>query len=189
MKSLETSVVTGMRPGMGRRRPAPSARPRAGGGPRRGFTLAEVLVVVVVLAVMGALVLPHAVGTTDMQVISAARMVTADLEYAQNQAITTQAPVTVTFTPSEERYALSNASGPLIHPMTNEAYETDFTARRGFEELDMVSASFGGAASVTFDELGAPENAGTVRLQAGAHVCDVSVAAATGKVSVTVYEP
>ena len=189
MRSLETSVVTGMRPGTARRRSAPSARPRAGAAPRWGFTLVEVLVAVVLLAVVGAMVLPHAVGTTDMQVISAARMVTADLEYAQNQAITTQAPVTVTFTPAQRRYALSNASGPLIHPMTNEAYETDFGARRGFEELDVVSASFAGAASVTFDELGAPDNAGTVRFQAGAHVCDVSVAAATGKVSVTVYEP
>ena len=155
----------------------------------RAFTLAEMLVVITLLLVVGATVVPHAVGTTDLEVISAGRMVTADLEYAQNQAITLQQPVTVTFMVGDERYTVSNASGLLIHPMTKEAYETDFTARKGFSAVDVVSASFDGAASVTFDELGAPSAAGTIRLQAGAHVCDVSVAAATGKVSVTVQEP
>ncbi len=153
------------------------------------FTLLEILVVVIILSIIAAVAVPMAVGTGDMQVISAARMISADLQYAQNIAITTQKPVTVTFSPSTESYGLSNTSGSLIHPMTKDDYTMDFKSRDGFSDLDIVSASFGGGATVTFDELGAPDNSGTVILSAGPHVYQVSVAIATGKVTVTATSP
>jgi len=154
-----------------------------------GFTLVELLVVVFILAIVAAVAVPMAVGTGDMQVISAARMISADLQYAQNAAITTQRSVTVTFDPSAESYSLSNASGALIHPITKEAFTVNFMSREGFNALDVVSADFGENLSVTFDELGAPDSAGTVILRAGPHVYQVSVATATGKVTVTSTGP
>lgn len=151
-----------------------------------GFTLVEVIVVVLILAICAAVVVPNVVGTSDMQATSAARMIAADLEYAQSLAITTQDPVTVVFDSSAEQYLLryANESDPLVHPITHSDYVTNFASRRGFERLDVVSATFGGGSSVTFDELGAPDNAGTVVLQAGPHVYQVTVATATGKVTV-----
>ncbi len=152
----------------------------------RGFTLVELIVVMAILAIAAAIIVPYATGTTDLEVISAARVAASDLQYAQNVAIVSQSPVTVTFAPAENRYSLSNASGPLIDPMTKESYVVDFDTRSGFRQLRMVSASFSGSNSVTFDEMGVPDNAGTVRLQAGSHVCEVGVASATGKVTVTI---
>ena len=154
-----------------------------------GFTLIELLVVVLVLAIVAAVAVPLAVGTGDMQVISAARMISADLQYAQNTAVTTQEPATVTFIPNSESYSLSNASGVIIHPITKEAYVVDFGSRRGFGGLDIVSADFGGKAWVTFDELGAPDSPGSVTLRCGPHIYIVSVATATGKVTVTATGP
>ena len=52
------------------------------------------------------------------------------------------------------------------------------------EELDIVSASFGGVPSVTFDEMGAPSSAGSIMLQAGPHALRVDVSSATGSVTV-----
>ena len=151
-----------------------------------GFTLAELIVVIAIIAICAAVVVPYAVGTSDLKVISAARVVASDLQYAQNVAIVSQTPVTVTFTPSQNCYALSNASGPLIDPMTKESYVVDFDTKSGLGEVHVVSASFSGSGAVTFDEMGVPDNAGTVTLQAGSHVCEIGVASATGRVTVTV---
>ena len=59
-------------------------------------------------------------------------------------------------------------------------YIVNFTSLRGFGEVDVVSASFNGADSVTFDEMGTPNAGGTVVLRAGPHVYTISVAAVTG---------
>ena len=157
----------------------------------RGFTLVEILVVVLILAIVAAVVIPQAVNSSDVQVISGARLVASDLQYAQNWAITTQAPVTVTFDTVGNSYLLETLvdgkSDPVIHPMTKVAYAVNFATQGGFSRLDVVSASFPtpDIQVVTFDALGSPSSSGTVVLQAGPNVYRIDVAATTGKVSVT----
>ncbi|MCJ7543837.1 MAG: GspH/FimT family protein [Phycisphaerae bacterium] len=141
--------------------------------------------VVVIVGIVAAVVIPNAINTSDLQVMSAARILTADLQYAQDTAITSQTAVSVVLQPASETYQLSNTSGALIHPITKDVYTVDFTSLRGFGEVDVVSASFNGASSVTFDELGTPNAGGTVVLRAGPHVYTISVAAITGTVTVT----
>jgi prepilin-type N-terminal cleavage/methylation domain-containing protein len=153
------------------------------------FTLVELIVVMVIIAIAAAIVVVSASGTEGVAASSAARIVATDLEYAQNMAVTHQAPVTVTFAPAGESYALSNASGPLINPMTKEDYSVAFTGMNGFEGVDVVSAAFGGAPAVTFDELGTPSDPGSVVVRAGASSYQISVAAATGKVTVASTGP
>lgn len=155
---------------------------------RPAFTLAELMVVVVIIGISAGMVIPYASSAGDTAALAGARMIVCDMQYAQNTAITTQNPVTVTFSTNGESYTLANESGPLIHPMNKAAYVVDFSSQRGFEGLDIVSADFSGAAAVVFDELGSPGNAGTVTLQAGAQVYEIKVAAATGKVTVTASE-
>lgn len=150
----------------------------------KAFTLVEILVVVIIMGIAAGVVIPMAIDSGDLQASGGARMLASDLQYAQNVAITTQTPVTVTFNTAGDSYTLSNASGPLIHPMTKDAYTVDFDTVGGFSSLDLVSASFGGEAEVTFDELGAPDNPGTVTLQVVANAYRVTVSAATGRVTV-----
>ncbi|MDY7009239.1 MAG: GspH/FimT family protein [Planctomycetota bacterium] len=152
---------------------------------RTGFTLIELIVALVVLAVAAAIIIPYATGTSGFQASAAARMIMSDLEYAQNQAITTQTPVSVTFAVSSNSYTVSNASGTLIHPISKQAYVVDFDTSRGFGNVSMSSANFGGASVVTFDALGAPDNNGTVTVVAGAHTYTVTVAPISGRVTVS----
>lgn len=152
---------------------------------RTGFSLIELIVVVIILAITAAVVVPHVVRSADMQVTSAARMLATDLQYAQDYAITTQSPVTVSFDVLGGVYTLSNASGPLNHPITKTAYQVDFSSRSGFEQVELVSADFGGAGDVTFDEVGSPDSGGSVVIRAGDYSYAVKVAAATGQVTVT----
>ena len=153
-----------------------------------GFTLVEILVVVVLMAIAAAMIMASAAGTEDVRASSAAKMIAMDLEYAQNMAITHQDPVTVTFSPGGESYSLTNASGALIHPMSKSAYIRNFTALDGLEDVDVVSAVFAGVQTVVFDELGTPDNGGGVTVLVGQHAYQISVGAATGKVSASRVE-
>ena len=54
---------------------------------RLGFTLIEIIVVVVILAIVAAIAIPSAISTGDLQVISAARIIAADLQYAQKKLV------------------------------------------------------------------------------------------------------
>ena len=150
----------------------------------RAFTLIEIAIVIVVLAILAAVVVPIAMSASSVQVVGAGRMVASDLQYAQTHAISTQSPVAVVFDPASESYQLSNASGGLIHPITNSSYFVDFSGDGRFAEVDIVSADFDGLTSVTFDELGAPDAGGSVQLQAGPDALSVDVANATGKITV-----
>lgn len=152
-----------------------------------GFTLVEVIVVVVLLSIAAAVVVPQALDTSDLQAMSAARMIASDLEYARDLAITSTDRVTVTFAPSTETYQLTNTSGAIVHPITKAAsYAVDFRTTKGFERVDLVSANFDGAVSVVFDETGAPTsiNQGIVTVQAGSVSYQIRVDAGTGRVSV-----
>lgn len=152
---------------------------------RGGYTLAEILVVVMILSIAAAMVIPNVISTSDMQAVGAARIIASDLQYAQSVAVTTQVPVTVQFDPASESYSLRNTSGLLIHPMTKSGYTIRFSSLGGYDRLDLSSASFGGTSSVTFDEMGSANSSGTVVVQAGAHVYRITVAPTTGKVTVT----
>ena len=152
---------------------------------RTGFTLIEIIVVLVILAVAAAMIVPYAVGTTSFQASAAARLIMSDLEYAQNQAITTQTPVSVTFSVNGNFYIVSNASGTLIHPISKQAYVVDFDTSSGFDKVSVSSVGFGGGVVVTFDALGAPDNDGTVVIVAGSHTYTVTVAPVSGRVEVS----
>lgn len=154
---------------------------------KSGFTLMELMVVVFIMLIAAALVVPYASGTSSSSVIAASRMVAADLQYAQNLAISTQQRVTVTFNKTAKSYTLSNQSGTLIHPMTKAAYTVNFTAMSGYDRMVFNTVSFGSGSllTVTFDEMGAPDNAGTIKLVAGPFVRQIDVEAATGNVLVS----
>ena len=148
------------------------------------FTLIELIAVIVIIAVAATIVVPYATGTTSFQASSASRLIMSDLEYAQNQAITTQIPVSVTFSVSENSYTVSNASGTLIHPISKKAYMVDFDTTGGFGKVSVSSVDFGGGSSITFDALGAPDNDGRVTVVAGQHTYTVTVSPVSGRVTV-----
>lgn len=152
----------------------------------RGFSLAEVLIMVLVLVVAMAIAVPM-LGSTNYSVARAgARRLASDLQFAQDSAITTQKDVTVTFDVNRESYWLSNASGVLIHPITNGAYMVDFRAIKELSHLDIAKVS--GGATVVFDTSGVPNVGSTVALTAGDNTFYVTVSAVTGTVNVAAEE-
>ncbi len=161
-----------------------------GGTGAAGFTLVEMIVVMLIMAIAAAMIIPSAMSTASDQAEAGARLLTADLEYAQNYAITTQCETTVQFENGGKAYALSykdpvsNASVTLKHPITHSDYRVDFGALRGFGQTAISSPNFGGETKVVFNALGAPDKDGTATVAAGTHAYRVTVAPVTGRVTV-----
>lgn len=159
-------------------------------GPRwdRGYTLVEVLIVVVVIGIAGAVVVPQMLSAGQIGVQGAVRMVVADILYAQNDAVAQQAVRRVVFEPEADRYKLTDADGVKIDVQWRtgggEAYEVSFQDDRRFRGVELVSAEFDGEPMVEFDALGGPKAGGKVVLKYNNEHYEVRVTPFTGRVTV-----
>lgn len=152
-------------------------------GSGSGFTMIELMVVMVIIAVIAAMVVPLAFGTTGTAAMATARRVAADLEYAQNLAITTQANITVTFDTNANSYRVSNSLGVVEHPITHQAFTITLGNDAGSSGVALTSA-FGTGHQVVFGPLGDPTPSGTIGLGGGGSNYVLTVAAVTGRVSI-----
>ncbi len=168
----------------------------------RGYTLVEILTVVLVLGIASAAIVPQLGTREDLHVAAAARVLMADLTYAQNRAIATQQKHVIEF--SGNSYTVlyrPNDTAPLqalTNPLTNAAYTVTIgdptTANVGIGAVNLNTQS-----AIQFDCLGAPSaynattdtastllNSGTITLQSSIGTCSstVSIDPNTGEASV-----
>ena len=155
----------------------------------RAFTLIEVLVVAVIMAIAGAIVVPQMLDTGTMKLQAASRMIIADILFAQNEAISQQLPHRIVFDPATESYRLSDQAGNTLAVSwkgggVTENYMVDFVHDSRFRGVVMTSADFGSSHVLEFDELGAPITGGSIDLEFNLDRYRVTVANFTGRVSV-----
>ena len=153
--------------------------------PRRaGFTLVEILAVVVILGIASAIIVPQMSTRDDMRAKAAARTLVADLIYCQNLAISSGHPVYLRFDVADSSYRMISSPtsantatwGTVVnHPIKQTAYITKFgTASDASTDTgwglptqdNMVTiqsavfngmdTNYGNEFTVGFDEIGAP---------------------------------
>src|SRR3954465_14390638 len=129
----------------------------------RAFTLVEILCVLVILGIAAAMIVPQMGSRDDLRAAAAARMVMADLIYAQNRAIATQQKHFVTFdnTSASKGYLLQRATqvSPTLtlvsveHPITKEStYQVLFGVKNtAMEHVTLGTVSIEGFKTVVFD--------------------------------------
>lgn len=151
----------------------------------RGFTLIEILIVIVILAIAAMTAIPMMGSAASVQIRSAGNMIAADLEYAKSLAISKGQNFSVVFDEGAESYSIVDQDGNTIsHPVKKGFdYVIDFQDE-GLGRVEIADADFDGASQVQFDYLGSPDKGGTVHLQAGDMSATVSVEPVTGYITV-----
>ena len=128
----------------------------------RGFTIIELMMVVVLIGILAVSVVPKFVDTSAISLVGAAAMVAADIRYTQELAMSTNSSKTIVFTTSNDNYTVDS---------------------RNVDLPSKVSISSG--TTFTFNSLGEPTTGGgsSVTLSAGAESKTINVENYTGRVS------
>lgn len=154
---------------------------------RSAFTLIEILMVLVILGIASAMIVPQIGTRDDLKAAAAARIVMADLIYAQNRSIATQEMHCVAFDLDDEKYGVVTAASPtafITHPVSKDPFEVEFATTSGLEDITIDTADFDDATSIGFDELGTPyavTSGGIVALAASG-----SIVVTSGEYSITI---
>lgn len=163
----------------------------------RAFTLAELILVIVILSIAALMALPFAVSGSSMQLRSAANMIAADLEYAKSMAISRGSYYKVVFYDEQEKYEIQdfNTSLPIEHPIRKDEYVIDFARDSRLNRVDIASVNFDSQDTIVFDYLGSPFSSngemehlistGEIILSSGGATIIVNVAPVTGYITIT----
>ena len=162
---------------------------------RQGYTLIEVLITVTIMGLAAAVVVPNMMQGGSLGVQAGARMIIADMLFAQNEAMAQQSTRRIVFDADDNSYRVekydSGASAWVLEFNPSQGvgnnqqnYEVDFDEDGRFRGIEIVSASFNGTEIVEFDDLGNPSSGGTGRLRYEDHVYEIKVAPFTGRVTV-----
>jgi prepilin-type N-terminal cleavage/methylation domain-containing protein len=147
---------------------------------RGGFSLLELVVVIVIMAVLAAVVTPrYGQAIARYRTTAAARKVAADLTYARKRARISSTSQAVNFNVANNGYQL-----PGVADMRTSATDYSVTLSSAPYQAKIVSADFGGDADVTFDGYGVPDSAGTVVVSVGDYSKTILLDADSGKAEV-----
>lgn len=162
---------------------------------KNGFTLIEILVVVVILVIAGAMAVPMFSGSAQMQVQSAADMIAADLEYAKSMAISHQQQYGVVFDATADSYQVVDQNEAVIQNPVKAGFQyvVNFHGDSRLSQVDVTAANFNGGSKIFFNYLGSPcttkdgatpLNSGTITLQGGTSTMTILVEPVTGYIRI-----
>lgn len=132
--------------------------------PARGYTLIEVLVIVVILGIAGSLVIPSMSQASTLRVQAAVRTVISDITFAQADAMAFQERRAVIFDTDDSSYRIVSIPAGEIDPDSNTLYDPTKPgglyvvqiAGEAFGDAQITAADFDGDNTLIFDDLGGP---------------------------------
>ena len=142
-------------------------------GLRTAFTLLELVVVMTIIGVVGAIAVPrYTTFVGGQRADAAARRITTDLSYLQRRARTYSQSLTVSFDVGTDSYSVPGMRDP-------DHTDRDYVVLLSREpyEATIESADFGGDTDLVFDGYGILDSGGTVIIRVGKHQRTITVEA------------
>jgi prepilin-type N-terminal cleavage/methylation domain-containing protein len=152
-----------------------------------GFTLIEIIIVVVILSIAAMAAIPLMSSASDIQIRSASNLIASDLEYAKSMAISRGQDYSVVFNESDNSYGIykKGEADPIQHPVKKGfPYAMNFSNDSRLGKVDITSTSFTGG-EVVFDCLGSPDDGGTITISASGITATITVEPVTGYISIS----
>ena len=124
----------------------------------KAFTLIEMLMVIVILAIISLMVIPQMSSASSAQLDAASSIIASDLEYAKSLSISKQQWHSVVFDESGESYQIQDSDGNVVPYKMNPSgyYIVNFTKDSRLSRIDLHEAKFDDSSIITFDYLGSP---------------------------------
>ena len=130
---------------------------------RRGFTMLELVTVIAIVAILGAVAVPrYSKSHQRYQTELAARKIVADIAYARRRACISSGSQSVSFDLGAQQYQLPGVKGLR-------KAEDDYTVllTEAPYNAQIISADFNGDSEVIFDAYGVPDSGGTIVVGVG----------------------
>ncbi len=135
----------------------PRARAECPLGLRRGFTLFELLVVLVLLALLAATTIRYYFSRAEVTLENAAILLARDLRAAQHRSIFLGEPSHFVFDGDGHGYLVTDEQGQLArNPETDQAFERHYTREGIFHGVEIVAVEAGGDRTLLIDSRGQP---------------------------------
>jgi len=136
----------------------------------RGVTLAELLLAVTIIAILGSLALPNLNSAESLRVDNASAQLRAAFDFARTESIRTGEPHSVELNSVSntvlvlkiEDFGALSLQPPLVrHPLTKQAYQLDFDDHPSTAPTTLTASSFifdtiGNRSRVDFSDSGQP---------------------------------
>jgi prepilin-type N-terminal cleavage/methylation domain-containing protein len=163
----------------------------------RGFTLIEILCVVVIIGLAAGIIIPQISTRDDLRCASAARQLMGDLLYAQSRSIALGKMHYVQFDKAAGTYRVLDNMSPanvINNPLSQQAYTVSI-GTGALTNVSINTAAFDGNPTVGFDAMGVPYTwdatngaialtSGSVIFKAGKNQKTVTVSPYSGQIKV-----
>lgn len=158
----------------------------------RAFTLIEMLIVVLVISIIGALAVARMGDTAVTQLRSAAQLLVADLGFAQVESIGHGADLrVVVFDIASNTYhiaAASDVNTPITNPVSKAPYEVTFGqgTAQSLSAVSISAVSVGGDAQLKYGVYGQLDQAtaATITLITESHTVTITIHPVTGEATI-----
>lgn len=156
---------------------------------RKGFTLIEMVIVLVLVGIMAALAIPRFASFYSIKLDGCMKKVATDIRYSQQMAVSRHANTRLVFNvagdtyTAEEQLSAGGAWSGLKDPFTRVNLIMNFRSDPQYNGVDITAANFNSSATLQFDWQGIPVSGGSITFNYKGNSRTINVASNTGRVS------